>query len=373
IKIPSSWSSSLLMIRTVQMRKSSSESLKCFKAFHEIIPTNDWQIERYIHLMNKTNQATKLYDHDCCYSSVQSIIHYDLHLTNASNYNVFISLDESILFESFRSSFWLKQKYCYVEYYNDEENEQTFLCTIPGFRLKHIVYPSSNFPPITTVAADIEKYFFYQNKIDFLLIDIDKFIIPLIHRFTQIKSLIFCGPTLMSLDILITITDFNQIEKLDVGCIERLSRHELNKLIKHLPRLNYLIMEYNPLFVIPSQIHTLRLEGDCKSISINNLWYTIQNIKILEISIHSKDMMVDIIDQFHHIDNFLFTCDYFSEGEYLEFFIEKFRLYWLEDNSYRLRIDHFTCRQEEKYQEIRMSIGGPKTEKYSDTLHLLAE
>ena len=56
-------------------------------------------------------------------------------------------------------------------------------------------------------------------------------------------------------------------------------------------------MEYNPLFVIPSQIHTLRLEGDCKSIWIDNLYHTIQNVKPLEIATNSKDMMVDKIDQ----------------------------------------------------------------------------
>ncbi|CAF2782982.1 unnamed protein product [Rotaria sp. Silwood2] len=74
---------------------------------------------------------------------------------------------ESILFESCRSLFWLKQKHCNVGYHNGEENEQKFLYTIAQFRLKDIIYPLSNFPPITAVLSNMEKYFcFDQNKID---------------------------------------------------------------------------------------------------------------------------------------------------------------------------------------------------------------
>ncbi|CAF5129396.1 unnamed protein product, partial [Rotaria sp. Silwood1] len=38
--------------------------------------------------------------------------------------------DVSILLESFRSSFWLREKHFYVGYHNDDENDQTFLYTI---------------------------------------------------------------------------------------------------------------------------------------------------------------------------------------------------------------------------------------------------
>ncbi|CAF1450564.1 unnamed protein product [Rotaria sordida] len=125
---------------------------------------------------------------------------------------------------------------------------------------------------------------------------------------------------LTPLDILQTIIDFNQIEKLLVDCIKSLSRHELNKLIKHLLRLNSLTTKYNSLFVIPSPIHILRLEGDSESISI-------LNVKTLEISINSKDMMMDIIDQFDYINDFVFICDDLSEGDYLEYFIEKLHMH----------------------------------------------
>jgi hypothetical protein len=44
---------------------------------------------------------------------------------------------------------------------------------------------------------------------------------------------------------------------------------------------------------------------------------------------------------------------------------EKWRLYWLEDNSYRLGMNHFTFRQGEDYQHTQMSIGDPKPKKDS--------
>ncbi|CAF0869430.1 unnamed protein product [Rotaria sp. Silwood1] len=96
LKLPSSWSSSLFMIRTIEINKSAYEGLECFRIFHETMSTNDWIIEQiysienyplYLHFMNNNNNCeTKLYYHGCPYSSVQSIIHYGLHSSNASNY-----------------------------------------------------------------------------------------------------------------------------------------------------------------------------------------------------------------------------------------------------------------------------------------------
>ncbi|CAF4339246.1 unnamed protein product [Rotaria sp. Silwood2] len=95
MKIPSLWSSSLLMIRTIEINKSAYESLECHRVFHETMSTNDWVIERidsienyplYRHFINKNKGETKFYYHGCSYSSVQSIIHYGLHSSNASNY-----------------------------------------------------------------------------------------------------------------------------------------------------------------------------------------------------------------------------------------------------------------------------------------------
>lgn len=171
---------------------------------------------------------------------------------------------------------------------------------------------------------------------------------------------------MMPSDILQTIIDLNQIEELDLADIKYFSRHELDKLIKHFPRLHSLTMKYHPLFVVPSQIRTLRFENSDRAISIDNLSHTIPHVKTLEIPIQTKDEMVDLIDQLGHINDFLFIFDDLSQGDYLEFFIEKFRIYWLEENSYRLAMNHFTFWQGNEYQQMRMAIGGPKTKKYSE-------
>jgi len=46
IEIPLTWSSSLLMIRTVEINKSLYKSLECFRAFQESMSISDWEIER---------------------------------------------------------------------------------------------------------------------------------------------------------------------------------------------------------------------------------------------------------------------------------------------------------------------------------------
>ncbi|CAF1248012.1 unnamed protein product [Rotaria sp. Silwood1] len=160
--------------------------------------------------------------------------------------------------------------------------------------------------------------------------------VPPNHRFTQVISLILSGSILMSLDILKTIIDLNQIETLDVYSIESLSINGFYELIKHLPRLNELTMEFNPLFVVPLQIHILRLEDDSRRITIDTLYHTIHNVKTLEIPKNSRNMMIDIIDQLKNLDNIMFTHDEFSQDADTDFFLKKLSFRWFENNSYRL-------------------------------------
>lgn len=275
--------------------------------------------------------------------------------------------NQSTLLESFRSSFWLEEMHCYVECYEFDVRDQIFVYTIPHFGPLIIFYPSPDFPPITTVPANMAKHLIYEKKIETLFVHMDQLSTPPIHRFAHVESLVLHGSLLISFDVLQTIMDFHQIETLDVAGVKSLSRHELNKFIKQCPRLNCLIMEYNPLFVVPPQIHTLRLESDCRLISIDNLWHTIKNVKNLEIPIKSKNMMLDIIDRLDHLDNILFICDDFTQGAYLEFFMEKLHFQSMKKESYRLRTTCVSFRQGKEYQEIQMAFGSPKTEEYSNT------
>ncbi|UJR29352.1 hypothetical protein I4U23_010564 [Adineta vaga] len=94
-RIPSSWSTSFLMIRTKEITKSSYESLQCVRVFQETMSMSAWQIDRiesienyplYQHFMSRKRDEIQLYFHGCSFASVQSIIHYGLHSTNASHY-----------------------------------------------------------------------------------------------------------------------------------------------------------------------------------------------------------------------------------------------------------------------------------------------
>ena len=107
--------------------------------------------------------------------------------------------------------------------------------------------------------------------------------------------------------------------------VKFVSRRELEQLSEHLPRLYSLIMKYHPLFVVPSQIRTLRLEGNIRSTPINHLSHRIPYVKTLQIQIHTKDQMIRLIE---HIDDFLFMFDDLDREDHLKFFIEKLHFHW---------------------------------------------
>ena len=52
IGIPSSWSSSSLLIRTNQIKPSLYRTFDCVRAFEETMSTSDWQIERVNYFFN---------------------------------------------------------------------------------------------------------------------------------------------------------------------------------------------------------------------------------------------------------------------------------------------------------------------------------
>jgi hypothetical protein len=67
--------------------------------------------------------------------------------------------------------------------------------------------------------------------------------------------------SLLSLNILSWIVDLQRIQYLDVANIHHLLPDELENLIAHTLRVTRLSMKFDPLFIIPSQIRYLLLEG----------------------------------------------------------------------------------------------------------------
>ncbi|CAF1097872.1 unnamed protein product [Rotaria sordida] len=269
----------------------------------------------------------------------------------------------SSILESFRSSFWLKERHWYVGCYQDESKTSTIIYSIPRFRIRTLKYPSTVYPHMTTAPSNIEQKFFYSNRIDFFSCDMNKLIAPINYRFNQVISLTLSGSSLLSLNILSSIVDLQQIQHLDVADIHLLLSDELENLIAHTPRVTSLLMKFDPLFIIPSQIHYLLLEGPGQSISLDRFYYTISSVKRLEISMASKQMIIDVIDRFLGLEN---LDIFFDDGDLDD---DSMTIYkgisndWLIQNTHRLKSHDFTCRHSsEFYPSMYLSFGDRRKE-----------
>ncbi|CAF1446587.1 unnamed protein product, partial [Rotaria sp. Silwood1] len=214
--------------------------------------------------------------------------------------------------ESFRSSFWLEQRHWYVGCYQDETEKGTIIYSIPRFQIRMLKYPSAKFPHMTTAPSIIEQNFFYSSRINYFSFDMNKLITPVSYRFNQVKSLTLSGSSLLSLSILSSTVDLQQVQYLNVININHLLPNELENLIAHTPRVIRLSMKFDPLFIIPSQIRYLLLDGLGRSISLDRLSYTISSVERLEISMASKQMIIDVIDRFNGLEN---LDIYFDDGD----------------------------------------------------------
>ncbi|CAF3681328.1 unnamed protein product [Rotaria sp. Silwood1] len=269
----------------------------------------------------------------------------------------------SSILESFRSSFWLKERHWYVGCYQDESKTSTIIYSIPRFRIRTLKYPSTVFPHMTTAPSNIEQKFFYSSRIYCFSCDMNKLFAPVNYRFNQVISLTLSGSSLLPLHILSSIIDLQQIRHLDVADIHLLLPAELENLITHTPRVTSLLMKFDPLFIIPSQIHYLLLEGPGQSISLDRLYYTISSVKRLEISMASKQMIIDVIDRFLGLEN---LDIFFDDGDLDD---DSMTIYkgisndWLIQHTHRLKSHEFTCRHSsEVYPSMYLSFGDRRKE-----------
>ncbi|CAF4424243.1 unnamed protein product, partial [Rotaria sp. Silwood2] len=154
-----------------------------------------------------------------------------------------------------------------------------------------------------TVPSNIAQNFFYSKRINYFSCDMNKLITPIGYCFNQVKSLTLSGSSLLSLNILSSIVNLQQVQYLDVTNIHLLLPDELENLIAHTPRVTSLSMKFDPLFIMPSQTRYLLLEGLGQSISLDRLSYTISSVERLEISMTSKQMIIDVIDRFNGLEN----------------------------------------------------------------------
>ena len=94
----------------------------------------------------------------------------------------------SILLDSFRSSFWLEEKHCYVAYYEwpySNSIKRRVVYSIPGFLHRFIRYMEDPYPHMSTVPSNYEQSIFYSKHICSLSLNFNR---P-IYRFAHVGQL----------------------------------------------------------------------------------------------------------------------------------------------------------------------------------------
>ena len=161
--------------------------------------------------------------------------------------NVAFNQNESVLLESFQSSFWLEQKHWYVACSKKHWYQYTEISiySIPHFLPRCIKYNGiHHYSPLSTAPIDVEQRIFYSKYIHHLSLDFsNKSITPSIHRFIHVNILTLIGSTLPSINTLISIVDLSQIRELDISHIKNISIGEIHLLLDYTSRLNHFIIE----------------------------------------------------------------------------------------------------------------------------------
>ncbi|CAF4173573.1 unnamed protein product [Rotaria sordida] len=220
--------------------------------------------------------------------------------------NITFTQTKSILLDSFRSAFWLKEKYWYVAYnkHRLNQNTQIYIYSIPKFLRTCRNYN----PPLSTVPSNDEQRIFYSKYIKHLYLDFNKSIddLPPNYRFIHVNSLNLIGSTLPSIDNIMSIVDLNQIKELDVSHIKNISIGKIHLLLEHIPNLNHLIFKnFIPLFKPPSYIYSFTIEEWKLSDDLNLFCRMFSHVKSLKMEINSLEMMIELINRLKYLENIL--------------------------------------------------------------------
>ncbi|CAF1384106.1 unnamed protein product [Rotaria sordida] len=260
--------------------------------------------------------------------------------------NVTFTQTKSILLDSFRSAFWLKEKYWYVacNKHRSNQNTQIYVYSIPKFLPTYINYTKDYYPPLSTVPSNDEQRIFYSKYIKHLYLDFNKSIddLPPNYHFSHVNSLNLIGSTLPSIDNIMSIVDLNQIKELDITHIKNISIGEIHLLLEHIPNLNHLIFKnFIPLFKPPSHIYSFTIEEWKLSDDLNLFCRMFSHVKSLKIYINSLEMMMELINRLKYLENILVWHNFEKHAPFIS-------MNWL-------RRKKFTCKEDDYYMII--SIG----------------
>ncbi|CAF4075678.1 unnamed protein product [Rotaria sordida] len=274
--------------------------------------------------------------------------------------NVTFTQSKSKLLDSFRSTFWLKEKYWYVgcNKHRSNQNTQISVYSIPKFLPTCINYTRDRYPPSSTVPSNDEQRIFYSRYIEHLHLDFNKSIDDLPnYRFIHVNSLNLSGSTLPSIDNIISIVDLNQIKELNISHIKNISIGQIHLLLEHIPNLYHLIFKnLIPLFKPPSHIYSFTIEKWKFSDDLNLFCRMFSHVKSLKIDIISLEMMIELINRLKYLESILVWYNFEKHAPFIS-------MNWLRRNIPCLRRKKFTCKEDDYYMII--SIGNNRKKKCS--------
>ncbi|CAF3213555.1 unnamed protein product [Rotaria sp. Silwood2] len=224
-----------------------------------------------------------------------------------SSKSVIRNQDNNSLLDSFRSPFWLEQKRWFVACHKETLDSALNVYSVPEFRPHHVFfYHNNSYPPLSTAPPRIEQQSFYNSNID-LVVKFSESITPPLYHFSQVDSLRLLGSTLPSVSILMSYVDLHRIKKLDVSNISTILVGELHSLFDHTPQLYHFTLKIlNPLFVLPRQLRSCKLENNGQSIDVDQFCSICSSIEHLDITVESKEIMIALIDRLEHLESIVF-------------------------------------------------------------------
>ena len=218
--------------------------------------------------------------------------------------------DRNSLLRSFSSSFWLEKRHWYVACEKGHlTSSRPTIYSVPYFQPPLLFYPSDNFLLATTADRDIVCK--HATK---LILTFHKAITLPVTLFTYVHSLTLLTSVLPPIEILQSIVDLKQIREIDVSLVENFSVDDFAVLVDYMTNLKIIKMHYNPLFVPPLHINYytfVRKDKEMCVIDTNNIerfCYLFFHVRNLEITVRSKDTIIQLLNQLHYLEQIRIFC-----------------------------------------------------------------
>lgn len=265
--------------------------------------------------------------------------------------------DKNSLIQSFRSSFWIDRHQWYVACEKGQlQTSRPVIYSIPYYQPPTIFYPINQFYSISTNENEI---LISKNTTHLILTFHETIILPK-SPFIHISSLTLLTTTLPSIEILQSIVNLNKIRELDVSLVRNFSVDDFQILINSMSNLKTIKMEYNPFYNPPLHINSyifVRKDKELSVIDFDNIQrfsYLFFHIKYLEITIQSKDIIIQLLTKLHYLERIKIFC--------YQSYLRNIRRNWLLENIPRLNKIYFTYRITSTC--LFLSIGDRKVDQF---------